>query len=254
MKGFWIQLGRAIGISSPSPRWFIAFVLGSVAIGLVGSGLFDLVIEWRGRSVGTLLWLTVGPFVVLLGVGLIFATFATRQRSATNPDQDDDDFAPYPILILFLSPGENKSHIHAIDRHVRHAVLRECHLIYTTDQSRENGEAVRTEYLERIETINLLPLHDATNVRAAFETVRGVIDHAGVDGATREEIIVDITGGTKMMTAGAVLACADRGVAIQYIEGGYDPRGTLTNQRPAIRRVLLSPDIGSDGHLATGLD
>ncbi|MDQ3693842.1 MAG: hypothetical protein M3464_09460 [Chloroflexota bacterium] len=239
------HLGRALGIGARRPIWVIAFVFGSVAIGLVGSGLFDLIVEWRGRSVGTLLWLTGGPLLVLTIVGSIFASFANRQRSATNPNQDDDEFPPYPVLIVFVSPGNNKSHVPAIDYHARKGSLRECYLIHTSE-SIENSDEVRRDFADDVSRIVPRLLDDSASVRSAFESVRAAIDHARIDGATSDEILVDITGGTKMMTAGAVLACASGGVAIQYTEGAYDKAGVLKRERPKLRRVLLSSEIERD--------
>ncbi|MDP9378883.1 MAG: hypothetical protein M3Q29_01805 [Chloroflexota bacterium] len=46
------------------------------------------------------------------------------------------------------------------------------------------------------------------------------------------DLIVDITGGTKPMTAGAVLACREQGVAVQYMYAQRDPvTGELLRDR-----------------------
>lgn len=243
MKPFWRQISRFFGQNASNGRFVGAFVFGSVAVGVVGSAIFELVIEWGGRSFQTL-WLTVAlPLVIIVLVGFVFASFANRRRSATTPDQDDEEVPPYPVLILFVSPGENKSHTPAIDYHAQSGKLRDCYLIYTNEESRENAEEVQAQFADSVPRFDPRRLDDATSVRAAFEFVRATIDHAGIDGTTTDEILVDITGGTKMMTAGAVLACADRRVAIQYIDL-TDSVGNRAKNRPKIRRVLLSNEIG----------
>ena len=49
-------------------------------------------------------------------------------------------------------------------------------------------------------------------------------------GLSPEDVIVDIIGGTKLMSIGATLACKERGVAIEYVPATYG--ANLNPKRP----------------------
>jgi hypothetical protein len=60
-------------------------------------------------------------------------------------------------------------------------------------------------------------------VQAAYEALRAVYDReAAKEGLTPEQVIADITGGTKPLTAGMVLAAMTAGQSTEYVESERD--------------------------------
>ncbi len=62
--------------------------------------------------------------------------------------------------------------------------------------------------------ITIVPLDSAFALPAAYRAVLRAFDQAG---DVLDQVIVDITGSTKRMSAGAVLACREGGVPMQYV-------------------------------------
>lgn len=226
------------------PSNLLWFLLGSVALGVAGSSAYELITRALGRST---LALVIMFIVALLGLFpvLLVARVAARRlrwvRGGLSLDVDADrDVTPRRGLIVFVSTGSNKSDRDAIDHHIAEQagrpVLERCWLVYTTAaESHKNALAIQAEYQMRYRTkydasdnFQIYALPDAYDIRVAFETVMAVIDQArqGTTGLalTADDLIVDVTGGTKMMTAGAVLACLRAGIEPQYMKPYVDPQ------------------------------
>lgn len=75
---------------------------------------------------------------------------------------------------------------------------------------------------------------DADNPHASFNLVNEIYEEAEVFEIEPENIIADYTGGTKSMTAGLILACANPERALQFMRpGGYDAEGRADRSKPS---------------------
>ena len=71
-------------------------------------------------------------------------------------------------------------------------------------------------------TCHLLELADEYDAPGCYRLLRDIIQtHAPAANLTANEVIADLTGGTKLMTAGMALACGDLNQALQYVPTQY---------------------------------
>lgn len=212
---------------------------------------FELLHSWIGNLGTTLTILAIFPGSVLIGGAILVSRLLNRVLSPKILSGDDDAFQPYPVLALLISPvrpGAKKTDEYAINVHIRGQTLRRCYLIHTPG-SQARADELYELYNERYSglSVHLRLAVVGNEIRPVYREMVNVVDHALGHGFAASEIIVDITGGLKPMSAGATLACADRGVAIQYIESVRNDAGDPTGRLLTARRVLLSGDLDAQG-------
>jgi hypothetical protein len=66
---------------------------------------------------------------------------------------------------------------------------------------------------------------DAIVCRNTYRLIKKIYQEAKMLGLKKNEIITDITGGLRALTVGAILACLDKDVDIQYIGTAYNDEG-----------------------------
>ena len=75
----------------------------------------------------------------------------------------------------------------------------------------------------------------------AYAAVLRSVGEAGEQAYTGDQVAVDITGGTKPMSAGAALACLEQGAVIEYLVTVRKPTGEPEPQaRSQPMRISLS--------------
>jgi hypothetical protein len=138
----------------------------------------------------------------------------------------------YAGLILFVSQRVDAAEYAAISYHLDQHTLRQLWLI-VSQESREKAldliRWLRTQPGGAAVQITQLPLSDAFDLASAYAALLGALDLAGTD---LDQVIVDITSGTKHMSAGAVLVCREYGVPMQYVRRPYE-HGVLVSDAPA---------------------
>ncbi len=75
-------------------------------------------------------------------------------------------------------------------------------------------------------TLKTLPEKDVDDPNATFMLINSIYEEAANEGIEVADIIADYTGGTKSMTAGLILACAQPERRLQFMRpGGYTDDG-----------------------------
>ncbi len=126
--------------------------------------------------------------------------------------------------------------LRALEYHWGEGTLRDCWMIGTPDEVREDGRQRRgSACLGRVLEQWFYHLHPRHTVHFAAPKVVGPRDYQRlseiVNSIFREapyqaqHIICDITGGLKMMSVGAALACLSPGRAMQYMASDRDWKG-----------------------------
>lgn len=226
------RFARALlSMGSGASSWLLlAFALGVIAIGVFSNLLFTLLLELpRAR------WLGFGLVLLLVVtlVGLAFGAYrrdlvVVRRRGALDARFDERRIVPpHQGLIWLLSRGNLDLPMIAICHH--HAGegssghLRHCWVVLTP-----GAQDQFAQLQARIEEVGLdVRLHpvqlDKTTIEATYRAVDGIYQGAGEVEMSPEQIVADLTGGLKTMTAGMVMACLPRGRALEYIESTRDP-------------------------------
>lgn len=227
------------------PENVVLFVISSLALGIAGNAaydfFYDLVFDRTESRGGTLTAILIGSLLIgIVIVGVLanairrFLEARARSRLVVNPVGRVDR---HRVAIVFVSGGRGTSHERVIDFHIgdhpTSPTLERCWLLHSASsrdkaiefmQNREakTGRRVRF-HLDQW----MLADADVNDMEAAFAMFRNAIDAVLAEPAspayTIADIVVDVTGGTAMITVGALLACLERGVDPEYVRQGVEP-------------------------------
>lgn len=222
MKSWWKRFiaGPMTQTLSQLP-WF-GFVLTTVLIAAAVNILTAIIVEAFGVG-WALLFLLVAVASTVLFVNAYAYRFRQQLIQGERIIGDKPHPAPRPGLIVLVTGAPTL--YKAIDYH--RPALKHLWLIVTPEMRDATGR-LRT-YAESFGiTCHPLDLEQEYDANLCYRLVRQVYDVAAVPHElTRNEIIADMTGGTKPMTAGMVLACSDLNAPLQHVPtqfvGGGQP-------------------------------
>ena len=226
---FITRLGRTLG--SPTP-WL--FLLGALAVGLLGEGASKGVDAWRtGEPVDTAVYtIALGAILLLVAVALfnvpawLRSILASPHRTIIHVDEQ----VPYHRgLIALVSLGNYIAAENAMNHHGwvgmpgRQPVLTHCWLFAGPGEgensSLHNAETLAETFRAKGVTVEIWALADADDVQEAYRAVKTIYEVAkNRYKLPQEAIIADYTGGTKSMTTGLTLAALERGGRLQYMK------------------------------------
>ncbi len=232
-----VALLAAVGRSA----WLIVvFALGAVALEVLANFVYDLVTAGAMPT-----WATIGRGVSLLAVLAVAAYgffLLDRRRAATVGSRVHmPTIAPHPGLIWLLSPGKTKPLIIAMRHHAGPTAppesrLRHCWIILT-DAAKETYEDLQAEMKRHgIEGVELYPVPLVqADIEHTCRAVTRVYDDIDAYDLQPLQVVTDLTGGLKTMTAGALLACLPYDRPMEYLLSERDPNGEpiLGSERPA---------------------
>jgi hypothetical protein len=230
--------------SGESPWLIVAFVLGVTALGVLSNFVFTLVVNpetltWAAgfralASVAVLIAAAYGVYRYDLG-----AAWRTRKLRATF---DEGNIAEaHAGLIWLMSKGRIELPLIALQHHSTWSVgerLRHCWILVTPDAAEACDRlALRVPELGYAIELHRVPLANAS-VENTYRAVEMIYQVAAPEvGLAPPQIIADLTGGQKPMSAGMVLACLPYGRALEYIESDYDPSGKLIDGSQRVLRA-----------------
>ncbi len=222
--------------------FLILFGLGIIAIYFYHSRKRVVIIEMRERQptgkAGIILLLsTLNPRPVGTNTTEIKQhnqqVQAAVERIATTQDAAMLTEADFQFLLgTNLEPA-----LRAMEFHHREGTLRECWVIGTEDEKNEQGAMTKrgSAWLAPVLQRWFDHLHPGNMVRFQrpievvprdYATLWKQVDAIFRRGPYRaDKIICDVTGGLKLMTVGAALACIEEGRTMQYMATDRDWRG-----------------------------
>jgi hypothetical protein len=219
------------------PQLPILFIVGSIMLAVLGNAVYDLLLNWLGAEPRALGYIAIGSLLILGAI--VFTAWILiklRLRQAEIPEVPVEDPAdPHSGLILFVSAGERKAEQASIEFHRQHGALRHCWMIVSPETQQKAGELASQLRQTGVE-VELMPLPDAFHARKAYEVVKTAVAHAK-DTLGHLGVIVDITGGTKPMTAGAVLVCRESNTPMQYMRSHYTNGELVLDAQPRAMKV-----------------
>jgi len=127
--------------------------------------------------------------------------------------------------------------LRAVEFHHKAGTLRECWVVGTADERNEQGQVTRRgsawlapvlqRWFERLHPEHKVRFQPAVEVLPRdYVTLWNKVDAIFRRGPYRaNNVICDITGGLKLMTVGAALACIEEGRTMQYMATDRDWRG-----------------------------
>lgn len=218
----------------PSPQLLGAFALGLLVVSLLADLAYDLL---------TALAVAWGPVIaILLLTGLAYVLYRQDRRRwrAVRAVVDESRLAPpHPGLIWLLGPGRLDHLLFALEHHRQGGGATHCWLVMqNAEPVREAFNHLSQQLLEQGATTRLHPVYvQQLDVQAAYQAVRSIFEReAGEAGLQPDQVIADVTGATKPMTSGMVLAAITTGSALEYVESDRDAEGRYI---PDTQRVVL---------------
>ncbi|HZU76397.1 MAG TPA: hypothetical protein VFA70_06505 [Dehalococcoidia bacterium] len=222
------------GFFDPRPSNIIWFLFGSVTLGVAGNSMFGLLTSWDYPRwwLGILLPASLGGlFLAATSIQLRYRFQASREPAIQV--KYGGDVEPHRALVVFVSGATGTAHEDAVNWHIykeSEPVLRHCWLIhpeFSKDRAKVFNQHKDDIFAGIIKFYvgehDELCLDDVNNIKSAYDMYLSVISRILEQGIPKQDIIVDVTGGTALVTAGAVWACAKRGISAEYIKQRVTP-------------------------------
>lgn len=231
MKTFWRKY-----IKTPFRRalaevpWF-GPVVSALLVTMVVDLLTQAVTTWGG------LWLGWGA-VIALTVGTLAFVYAytaseSRRRGRELGPIADLPNPPQGKGLIFLFSREDTLR-EAIAYHRPH--LAHCWLLVTPEMQ-ERAAGVVSRYPDL--TFTLHPLSGRYDSQGCYRTVAHIYrEEAPRRDISPQQVIADITGGTKPMTLGMIVACLEGDYPIEHVPTAFDATGQPTGPLPPIQLIM----------------
>lgn len=198
------------------------FIIGTAALSLALQAAYDFAND-PGHFQGGY-WLAIGSLFVAIMILLITAVrqhYAVGQVSMTQEKPPREQMG-----LLLMTDVAGKNARDAIEYCL--PTLKHCWII-ATRESLETAQALAAQYQNQIANIyygELSYLVDPDQIQATYDTAVRIFDtETEAAGLQPDEIVADISGGTKPMTAGMTLACLARDRDMQFMKKPRDASG-----------------------------
>lgn len=218
-------------------KWLLGvFVIGVILMEVAANLMYDVIILHQPltRSLGVRAAVLVGSLLAIAGV---FYALDIHQARSRPMDIRVETIEPHPGLIWLLSPGNPDALLKVMQHHSNPAAseqarLRHCWVILSDHPGVETTYADLPEEMERWGispadvTLHAVSLPQA-NIETTYRAVTSIYENqvAAVD-LRPDHVVTDLTGGCKLMTAGALIAClspSDEERPIEYLLSDRHP-------------------------------
>ncbi|GIK75184.1 MAG: hypothetical protein BroJett021_41720 [Chloroflexota bacterium] len=197
--------------------WFGPVVI-AILVSLLVNMFTEALTTWGGVAFGFLVWIFLAAITISFVYGYNWVDRRRRGRGLGTP-ADRKHPSKYAGLVFLFSREDTLRE--AIQHH--RPALQHCWLIVTPQMQPAALKAAN--HFDGIQ-FSIEPLSDLYDTRACFDIVCNIFEQkAGLLHITPAHMVADITGGTKPMTVGLILACIEHGVAIQHVPTAYDVTG-----------------------------
>lgn len=244
--GFW-----HIFLGGPASEMLGAFAIGVLVVAVGGNLLYDLLMG------ATLHWRTVGTTLlasVLMTAGAYGLYRRGQRRTRVEVAVDESQQAPARRGLIWLF-GPNYAHVlNALAHHQAGGGGEHCWLIMQdTPIIQDAFQRCTAALVEADLSARLYPVYIRNlDAQAAYRAVRTIVRRELEEvGLAPDDVIADITSGTKPLTAGMVLAALTGGVALEYVQSQRDAQGQVIDGTQQVTLLdmdfYLAPDrLSSD--------
>jgi hypothetical protein len=241
-------MNRYLGFLSPE-RSVARYIIGTAALTVAIQIVYDLSKEPFGLLGGAAL---AALLLLLVALILLLDARLARQRLVTPVARPA---TPHKGLILLISPGNLDVPLQAIQHHQQ--TLQHCWLIASRGDGQDCLASQRTAGQLAQEIGRRWPsveTHygsdyqaDPDDVVSAWRLVDQIFASASTFGLSAQDILADITGGVKPMTAGMALACLAPERDMQYMKTLRDESGEPQRGAPLTAMQISTREMHRAG-------
>lgn len=196
------------------PLLFVSFV---ILLNLISNALYDWTKTWIGTPIRVAFY-TLSVIILLVVIFELIRRFKLRLIVRS--------IKPRRALVVLVSQGrtEDIPATAAIKYHL--SALEHCWLITSPEPANPppspSQSAWKNAAALKVQHEGSVKMHtkviDPEDPQSIFQAVAQVYSEAKSLDLSSKEIVADFTGGTKMMTAGMVLACTPADRDVQYMK------------------------------------
>lgn len=224
--------------AGPSPELLGAFALGLLVVGVLGNATYDLLTA-PAESL-PVIWRPLLAAGILTGLAYVLFRRDRQRGPGIKVEVDESRLAPpHAGLIWLLGPGSFDHLLFALQHHCQGGGGAHCWLVMQDVKPvREAFGQLSQRLSEGGVPTRLHPVYiPRLDVEAAYGAVRSILEREAIEeGLGSGDVIADITGGIKPLTAGMLLAALTTGCSVEYVESERDAQG---QPLPDTLRVVL---------------
>lgn len=228
-----------------SPWLLLVFIFGVIGLEILANFLYSLIVSPEAISRAALLR---GIITLLMLGGAGYVLFRVDRRRARKMGFSSrlhtETIDPHPGLIWLLSPENLDPLLIAMGHHSDaspESRLRHCWVVLSPHPRVEPTYADLSTEMERrgIEEVEIHPVQlPDTSIEQTYQAVNYVYESELKSlGLSPSEVVTDLTGGLKTMTAGALLACFSGDRPVEYLASDRDEvsgEPIIDSQRPTL--------------------
>ena len=259
------------GLVDPGKSLFFFLVLGTFGLTLASDALSDLVLNRFGEYIAThwkmnpvmfrLLIIAVITSIIILAIALSnLSQWTIGRPSGVEPQPLKATFRGLIVIASIAPPGVKSAAQAAIEHHWNQGKgnLQHGWMICGGSKSLEQACSIVKQMPGKCKEVNNNPMElkltdpdnsqrqlrislrnlelvKADDPNETFKLVNQIYAEAAKEGIEASDLIADYTGGTKSMTAGIVLACANPERRLEFMKpGGYTEDGRADPSKVAI--------------------
>ncbi len=211
------------------------YIIGTAALTVAIQIAYDLAKEPFGLAGAAAL----AGILFLIVILILYIDYKRVQEQRKNQPEEKSNVPAHSGLLILVSPQNLNLAIFYIEHHL--SQLRHCWLISTTDSlsTADQLEQLGHEMWPQVDIYSGQQYKvDPESLESSYNMVERIFSKEAPDhGLSEVELIADLTGGTKPMTAGMTLACTAPGRRMQYVKSQRTADGKVV--RDGQRTLIL---------------
>jgi len=201
----------------------LLFVLGAMAFSIAGNAAYELVKQLLGEpsTITTIITILIVAILIVFLSSLIVYAFGQMRALGSLLQRKTVTSIQRKAVIISLSP--HKGIAQKILENQKPSFVG----IIFTKLSSSTLEELRRDYPEALkEETTFCEEADAMDVQSVYAAARKIaVSILAQRGVGRDEMAIDVTGGTVPMSIGSFRAAEDLGISTQYVRSHYDDSG-----------------------------
>lgn len=224
---------------SPSRDFITVFILVLFAVGLSGNLFYSLL-------TGQISLTDIGAIVTIIVIVFcsLIACFIWENRQITQiPFNIRESDKLQRVQVVVATP----SNVNAIGKIVRYhdGILQHLWLVGDSSQN-DNYTQCKQNYETDILKLHRIEIENSENTENIYESYKKAVGEAIALGISVDQIVIDITGGTKLISIAAFISALEKGLKVSYVYSDYSQtKGSEEIKRTGGEFAIIEFDISS---------